>query len=86
VDAFGATPCNAATRLLDSPNVRVVAGINVPMLWRTLCYGMRESLDTLVARAVAGGAQGVMAVTGSKPQNQVLKTPPDDQAKRHDQQ
>ncbi len=86
VDAFGATPCNAATRLLDRPNVRVVAGVNVPMLWRTLCYGTRESLDTMVARAVAGATQGVMPVTVTRPQTQAQKTPNHDQAKRHDQQ
>ncbi len=86
VDAFGATPCNAATRLLDRADVRVVAGVNVPMLWRTLCYGTRESLDTMVARAVAGATQGVMPVTVTRPQTQAQKTPTHDQAKRHDQQ
>ena len=48
--------------LLVNPRVRVVAGANVPMLWRTLCYGTNESLDTLVTRAVAGAKQGVLAV------------------------
>jgi PTS system ascorbate-specific IIA component len=86
VDVFGATPCNAATRLLDRADVRLVAGVNVPMLWRTLCYGTRESLDTMVARAVAGAAQGVMPVTLTRPQTQAQKTPTSDQAKRHDQQ
>jgi len=86
VDVFGATPSNAATRLLDSADVRVVAGVNVPMLWRALCYGMAESLDTLVARALAGAAQGVMPVTLSKPQNQAQKPAGHDQTNHHDQQ
>jgi len=86
VDAFGATPCNAATRLLDRADVRVVAGVNVPMLWRTLCYGTRESLDTMVARAVAGATQGVMPVSVTRPQTQAQKTPSHDQTERHDQQ
>jgi PTS system ascorbate-specific IIA component len=85
VDAFGASPCNAATRLLDDPQVRVVAGVNVPMLWRTLCYGTKETLDALVVRAVAGATQGVMPVTASPPQNQTLRPSPNDQAGRHDQ-
>ena len=51
----------------------VVAGVNVPMLWRTLCYGTNEPLDALVARAVAGATQGVMQVTASRPQNQTHK-------------
>src|SRR4051794_11402604 len=52
-DVFGATPCNVAQRLADESLVKVVAGVNVPMLWRTLCYG-DDSLDAMVVRAVAG--------------------------------
>lgn len=69
VDAFGATPCNAATRVADGVRVRVVAGVNVPMLWRTLCY-RHEALDRLVDRAIAGGTQGVMHVAVPRRQNQ----------------
>src|SRR5450432_951004 len=43
-DVFGATPCNIAQRLADGVRVKVVAGVNVPMLWRTLCYP-GDSLD-----------------------------------------
>lgn len=84
-DAFGATPCRGATLLLGNPRVRVVAGVNVPMLWRTLCYGLQEPLDALVARAVAGATQGVMPVTVSPPQNQAQRATTHDQAGRHDQ-
>ncbi|MDH5329360.1 MAG: PTS fructose transporter subunit IIA, partial [Aquincola sp.] len=45
-DVFGATPCNVAQRLADGASVKVVAGINVPMLWRALCYAS-EPLDAL---------------------------------------
>jgi len=86
VDAFGASPCNAATRLLDNPKTRVVAGVNVPMLWRTLCYGTDEPLEALVARALVGATQGIIPVTVSRPQNQSLKTPAHDQTGRNDQQ
>jgi len=86
VDVFGATPSNAATRLLDSAEVRVVAGVNVPMFGRTLYYGTSDSLDTLVARALSGATQGVMPVTLSRPQNQAQKPTAHDQAKRQDQQ
>jgi PTS system ascorbate-specific IIA component len=68
-DVFGATPCNAAQRLADGAAVRVVAGVNVPMLWRSLCY-LGEPLDALVARAVAGATQGVLQVAQTRPQNQ----------------
>lgn len=37
-DAFGATPCNVAQRLATGSRVKVVTGVNVPMLWRALCY------------------------------------------------
>lgn len=69
VDVFGATPCNAALRAADGRLVRVVAGVNVPMLWRTLCY-QGEGLDALVERAVAGGGLGVMHVAVPRRQNQ----------------
>ena len=69
-DVFGATPCNVAQRLSDGVHVRVVAGVNVPMLWRSLCY-LGEPLDALVARAVSGASQGVMQVAQTRPQNQL---------------
>jgi mannose PTS system EIIA component len=68
-DVFGATPCNVALKIADGVHTRVVAGVNVPMLWRALCYA-DEPLDALVARAVAGATQGVMQVAAPKRQNQ----------------
>lgn len=83
-DVFGATPCNIALRLADGVQVKVVAGVNVPMLWRSLCYG-DDTLDDAVARAVAGATQGVMQVATSKPQNQTRKAGGDDQGNSQDQ-
>jgi PTS system ascorbate-specific IIA component len=68
-DVFGATPCNVAQRLADGANVRVVTGVNVPMLWRALCYG-HEPLDALVERAMAGAVQGVIQAGANRPQQQ----------------
>ena len=68
-DVFGATPCNAAMMLSDPLHVRVVSGVNVPMLWRTLCYA-DETLEALVTRAVGGATQGVMQLAPARPQNQ----------------
>ena len=68
-DVFGATPCNAAQRLADGVHVRVVAGVNVPMLWRTLCYA-QEPIEALVERALAGASQGVLQVGPTRPQQQ----------------
>jgi PTS system ascorbate-specific IIA component len=78
VDAFGATPCNAALSVANGVRWRVVTGLNVPMLWRTLCYGQLP-LAELVTRAVDGGKQGVMQVTAPRRQQRPDPGPPDDQ-------
>ena len=84
-DVFGATPCNVAQRLGDGVQVRVIAGVNVPMLWRSLSYAA-EPLDAVIMRAMAGATQGVMQVATSKPQNQTIKPGGNDQNKHHHQQ
>ena len=81
-DVFGATPCNAALAVADGVRSRIVAGVNVPMLWRTLCY-QDDPLDDLVNRAVAGAGQGVMHVTVPKRQNQPAANPAHDQVQHH---
>lgn len=83
VDAFGATPCNAALNIADGQRWRVVAGLNVPMLWRTLCYAHLPVGD-LVVRAVDGGRQGIMQV--AKPRRQNQPPPPHDPDAYSDQQ
>ena len=85
VDVFGATPCNAALAVADGVRSRVVAGVNVPMLWRTLCYA-EQPLDDLVNRAVAGATQGVMHVSVPRRQNQTPPTVSHDQVEHHHQQ
>ena len=84
-DVFGATPCNIARRLAEHPGVRVVAGVNVPMLWRALNY-RQKSLDELVALALAGASQGVMPVAVSRPQNQTQNPIRHDSIDSHHQQ
>ncbi len=81
-DVFGATPCNIAQRLVEGRQARLVTGVNLPMLLRTVCY-RAEPLDALVQRAVVGGTQGVMQVAITAPQNQ--NTRPHDQ-NPHDHQ
>ena len=85
-DVFGATPCNAAQRLADGTRVRVVAGVNVPMLWRTLCYA-QEPIEALVERALAGASQGVLQVGPTRPQQQARgAADADAKSDRQDQQ
>jgi PTS system ascorbate-specific IIA component len=71
-DMFGATPCNVAHKLIDGVQAKLVAGVNLPMLLRSVCY-RHESLEALAARALAGGTQGVMPVGSTAPQNQTGK-------------
>ncbi len=71
-DIFGATPSNVALELADGVTTKLITGVNLPMLLRAITY-RHESLEALVARALAGGAQGVMQVAVTAPQNQALK-------------
>jgi PTS system mannose-specific IIA component len=73
VDVFGATPCNVAQKLVDGLHSKLITGINLPMLLRTVSY-QHESLDALVARALIGATQGVMQVAITAPQNQQRRT------------
>lgn len=58
-DLYGSTPANVARALLDRLiRVRVVAGLNLPMLLRALNYADLE-LDALAAKALEGGRDGV---------------------------
>ena len=85
VDVFGATPCNVAQRLADGREVRLVAGVNVPMLWRVLGYRDRP-IDQLVELALSGGAQGVLVAASSRPQAQPVKTAGHEEKQHHHQQ
>ncbi|MEK8030746.1 PTS fructose transporter subunit IIA [Ideonella sp. DXS29W] len=84
-DVFGATPCNAAQRVADGTAVRLVAGLNVPMLWRALAYA-QQPIETLIERALVGGSQGVMPASPQRPQDQSLNSPTNDPTHRHHQQ
>lgn len=81
-DVFGATPCNVAQKIVDGVKSRLIAGVNLPMLLRAVTY-RREPLDSVVARAMAGGTQGVMQVATVAPQNQARKNNDQD---HHDHQ
>ncbi len=82
-DIFGATPANVAQKLVLGSNAKLIAGVNLPMLFRSVCY-RHEPLDALVARALTGGTQGVMQVAITAPQNQNRRI--HDQNHNHHQQ
>ena len=83
-DVFGATPCNAAMRLADGARVRVLTGVNVPMLWRAVAH-RSSPLSTVAERAVSGAVQGVMQLAPSRPQTQTSRSGDHDQDRSHDQ-
>ena len=68
-DVLGATPCNIAQKAVDGQQCKLVAGVNLPMLLRTVNY-RHESMDALLARALAGGTQCILEVAPSPPLTQ----------------
>jgi PTS system ascorbate-specific IIA component len=84
-DAFGASPGNLASRLNDPGRVAVVAGVNLPMLLRAVCY-RGGTLADVAEKALAGGQQGMMQVATTPMQNQGYRPQGDDQQRIHHQQ
>jgi PTS system ascorbate-specific IIA component len=64
-DIMGATPANVASRLAHMPEfdgrVRVIAGVNLPMLMRAIAY-RAEPLDSAAQKAMHGGQQGIIPI------------------------
>ncbi len=58
-DLYGASPCNTAWRVAHDGRVRVLAGINLPMVLRAFNYA-RLDLETITRRAAEGGRIGVI--------------------------
>jgi PTS system ascorbate-specific IIA component len=63
-DVIGATPSNVAQRLVQAHESSLIAGVNLPMLLRTVCY-RHENLEALTHRALEGGTQGVLHLGGT---------------------
>ena len=64
-DAFGATPGNVAAQLAESERVAVLAGVNLPMLLRAVCY-RGGPLEEVTEKALAGGRQGMLQVDAAR--------------------
>jgi PTS system ascorbate-specific IIA component len=64
-DVYGATPSNIARQLCHAERVMGVAGLNLPMLLRTVTHPM-TTLHELVKIAVDGGRG---CITPIKPEN-----------------
>ena len=58
-DMYGSTPSNIAAHLVNETQVKVIAGINLPMLVRVLNYPQLD-LYQLVDKALSGGRDGIL--------------------------
>ncbi len=58
-DLYGSTPCNIAQALNKAHNIRVVSGLNLPMLIRVMNYAQLD-LISLADKALSGGKEGVI--------------------------
>jgi PTS system mannose-specific IIA component len=83
-DVFGATPCNVAQKVIDGVRSKLITGVNLPMLLRTVSY-RHESLDALVSRAMIGATQGIIQVAVTAPQNQARRATHDQNHRDHQQ-
>ena len=60
-DIFGGSPTNASTHLTLSNNVKVVTGINLPMLLEVLT-NRKRTLEEIVQTAYKAGSKGINIV------------------------
>ncbi len=58
-DIYGSTPSNIACSLLRQENIRIVTGLNLPMLIRVMNYHDLE-LPSLTDKAFSGGHDGIL--------------------------
>ncbi len=58
-DLFGSTPSNVAQKVQDCKSIRIVSGLNLPMLIRVMNYPSLD-LANLTEKARTGGQCGIM--------------------------
>jgi len=58
-DIYGSTPSNIACSLLKHENIRIVTGLNLPMLIRVMNYA-ELNLASLTEKACSGGHDGIL--------------------------
>ncbi|MDO8313227.1 MAG: PTS sugar transporter subunit IIA [Sideroxyarcus sp.] len=60
-DIFGATPSNVARQLCHAEHVMGVAGVNLPMLLRVVCYP-NKTMPELAQIALDGGRECIVPI------------------------
>jgi PTS system mannose-specific IIA component len=58
-DLFGSTPSNVARNIQDHKDIRIVTGLNLPMLIRVMNYP-KLNLSQLTEKARTGGQNGII--------------------------
>ncbi len=58
-DLYGSTPSNIATSLYQPGRVRIVSGVNLPMLIKIFNYAQLD-LHALIEKALEGSRKGVL--------------------------
>ncbi|RFC32298.1 MAG: PTS system, ascorbate-specific IIA component [Candidatus Nitrotoga sp. SPKER] len=58
-DLIGATPCNIGRRLFEPGRALGVAGVNLPMLLRAVCY-RHKPLAEVAQKALEGGRECIV--------------------------
>ncbi|HSS65854.1 MAG TPA: PTS fructose transporter subunit IIA [Gammaproteobacteria bacterium] len=65
LDIYGSTPSNVACSVVDEDRVRVISGLNLPMLVRIFNYPTL-ALPELAKKAVSGGKDGIFVCHGGE--------------------
>jgi len=68
LDIYGSTPSNVACSAADQKRMRIVSGVNLPMLVRVFNYP-DLTLPELAEKALSGGRDGVFACPGGDRKN-----------------
>ena len=58
-DLYGSTPCNIARRVAPTHHVRILSGVNLPMMLRVYSY-VRLDLESIARKAAEGARIGVI--------------------------
>lgn len=63
-DIFGATPCNAARKLIVPHKVAMLTGLNAPMLIKAVQYsGTADDLSAFTENVHQAAVKGILALT-----------------------
>ena len=69
IDAYGGSPFNISSHFLDRYNMRIVTGVNLPMILDLATYREKLGLEKLAAKLARTGRRSVIIK-----QNTIVKT------------